>query len=47
MSNVHGTFASRNSSMTGGPSGSVQQAGNVSNGRFSMNNIPTVLSQVS
>nr|GMD80019.1 probable NOT transcription complex subunit VIP2 isoform X1 [Ipomoea batatas] len=47
MSNVHGTFASRNSAMTGGPSGSVQQAGNVSNGRFSINNIPTVLSQLS
>nr|GLL45151.1 probable NOT transcription complex subunit VIP2 [Ipomoea trifida] len=33
--------------MAGGPSGSVQQAGNVSNGRFSINNIPTVLSQLS
>lgn len=47
MSNVHGTFASRNSNMTGGPSGSVQQVGNLSNGRYSINNIPTVLPQLS
>ncbi|KAL2525056.1 NOT2/NOT3/NOT5 family [Abeliophyllum distichum] len=48
ISNMPGTFASRNSTNIGGLPNSVQQAaGNVSNGRFAMNSIPTALSQLS
>ncbi|XP_022893951.1 probable NOT transcription complex subunit VIP2 [Olea europaea var. sylvestris] len=48
ISNMSGSFASRNSTNIGGLPNSIQQAaGNVSNGRYAMNSIPTALSQLS
>ncbi|KAM7491347.1 hypothetical protein LguiA_034268 [Lonicera macranthoides] len=48
MSNMPGTFASRNSTLNGGPPSSIQQsAGSMSNGRFAINNLPGTLSQPS
>ncbi|KAL3498784.1 hypothetical protein ACH5RR_041516 [Cinchona calisaya] len=46
--NMPGTFASRNSTMIAGPLGGVQQVpGNASSGRFTINNLPAALSQLS
>lgn len=46
--NMPGTFASRNSTPNGGPQSGVQQAaGSISNGRFSINNLPPALCQPS
>ncbi|PIA49576.1 hypothetical protein AQUCO_01300396v1 [Aquilegia coerulea] len=46
--NLPGSLASRNSTMNGVPSSAVQQpTGSLSNGRFTSNNIPVALSQIS
>ncbi|KAL3499399.1 hypothetical protein ACH5RR_038492 [Cinchona calisaya] len=48
ISNMPGTFASRNSTMLGGAPGGVQQvSGSGSSGRFTINNLPAALSQLS
>ncbi|CDP08978.1 unnamed protein product [Coffea canephora] len=46
--NIPGTLGSRNTTMSNVPSSGVQQsAGNLSSGRFTSNNIPVALSQIS
>ncbi|KAK9940344.1 hypothetical protein M0R45_017010 [Rubus argutus] len=46
--NIPGTLTSRNSTLTNVPSGGVQQpTGSLSGGRFSSNNLPVALSQLS
>ncbi|KAL5727651.1 putative NOT transcription complex subunit vip2 [Ranunculus cassubicifolius] len=46
--NMPGSLTSRNSTMNGVPSSAVQQpTGSLSNGRFTSNNIPVALSQIS
>ncbi|KAG6629282.1 hypothetical protein CIPAW_14G074200 [Carya illinoinensis] len=48
LPNIPGTLTSRNSALSNVPSGGVQQpAGNLSSGRFSSNNLPVALSQLS
>ncbi|XP_027181310.1 probable NOT transcription complex subunit VIP2 [Coffea eugenioides] len=48
ISNMGGTFGSRNSAMLSGPPGGVQQvSGSGSSGRFTINNLPAALSQLS
>lgn len=48
MSNIPGSYASRNSTNLGGLPNSVQQApGSVSNGRYAINSLPNALSQLS
>ncbi|KAJ0978141.1 hypothetical protein J5N97_013615 [Dioscorea zingiberensis] len=57
LHNIHGSFnipnmsaslASRNAAMNGVPSSGVQQpVGNISNGRFTSNNIPVAIPQIS
>ncbi|KAJ8563652.1 hypothetical protein K7X08_032104 [Anisodus acutangulus] len=46
--NMHGTLGSRNTAINNVPSSGVQQSGNnLSGGRFSSNNLPASLSQIS
>lgn len=48
MPNMPGSLTSRNTTMNGAPSGGVQQpTGSLSNGRYTSNNIPVALSQIS